>query len=439
MVIIAVVAASGLAVGKATLESAQVANTNNRMNVIETALLAYRRANDRLPCPGNATILPSDPDYGMQAANPGSCNGGTPARNFEFTTGGQTVVEGSVPVRSLNLPDEYMYDGWGHKFVYSVWAPATGMKAFINYGIAPNCGLMTVRNAVGAARTNRGLYTLLSMGNNGHGAYNIAGQKLSFASVNADEAINCHCNSAGSDTGYLGTYVQKDYTENPANPLDQFDDLVRFKERWQMQNYYDEYNPGGYLTCPSIGPGSRSYGTSAQDNVGTAMAMGDINGDGIQDLILGLPRQTGVGVAGSVAVVFGTSSGIPNPLLLSALTGTNGFMMNSTEINDWAGSALAVGDFNGDGVQDVVIGAPQGNANNGRVYVVYGHVGTWAASLSLAALSGSDGFVITNDMVSGSSENFGYALAVGDVNIDGYADMLVGAPAASSNKGAVYT
>ncbi len=436
--IVSVMAGSGMVVGKATMDSAEVATTNSRMQVIETALLAFRRANDRIPCPGNATILPSSGNYGKEAANSGTCTGGTPAANYSVTSGGSLIVEGSLPTRTLNLPDEYMYDGWGHKFVYSMWAPASGPRGFINYGVSSNCGLQSIRNSVGMARSNNGVYTLLSLGPNGHGAFNEMGQRLTSHSVNSDELINCHCNTNGADTGYTGTYVQKDTTENPANPLDVFDDVLIYKERWQLQNYYDEYNPGGYLVCPSNGPGLRTYGLAANDTIGYAMAMADVNGDGIQDLIIGIPRELAAGSAGSVAVVFGKATGLPNPLPLSGLDGTNGFMINSSESNDWAGAALTTGDFNGDNIPDIVIGAPHGNGSNGRAYVVFGHTGAWTPTVALSGLNGTTGFVITDNMASGSPELFGASMATGDITLDGRADLVVGAPGAASNKGSVY-
>lgn len=437
-VIVSVIAASGLVVGEATIESTRVVATNNRMDVIETALLAYRRANDRLPCPANLSLPNNNANYGVEAANPGTCTGGTPSASDSYSAGGDTVVEGAVPVRVLNLPDEFMYDGWGRRIVYAVWSPITGSKGFINYGVESNCGSMTIRNSVGAARSNRGLYTLLSHGANGHAGYNISGQRVSTTIVNVDEQINCHCNAAAAETGYLGTYVQRDYAEDPANPFNSFDDIVRFKERWQMQNYFDEYNPGGYLTCPSVGIGNRTYGTAANDNVGSAIALGDINADGFDDIAIGVPRTTAVGSAGSVAVVFGTADGIPNPLMLSALNGENGFWVNSSSIGDRAGSALVIGDLNEDGIKDLVIGAPGAFSGNGGVYTVYGHVNPWATTTSIASL-GADGFILENDVISGSNEAFGSAVAVGDISYDGRNDLVVGAPAASSNAGAVYT
>lgn len=435
-VIIAAVAGSGMVVGKATLDSAQVATTQMRLNTIETALLAFRRANDRIPCPADASLAPASAQYGREAANPGTCMGGTPAANFDASAGGSSIVEGALPVKALSLPDEFMYDGWGRKFAYAVWAPATGTRGFINYGISSNCGMQSIRNAVGMARSNNGVYTLVSFGPNGHGAYNEMGQRVGVQSVNADEHINCHCNMLAADTGYLGTYVQKDGTQNPANTLDVFDDIVRYKERWQLQNYYDEYNPGGYLVCPSTGPGLRSYGLASGDTVGVAEAVGDINGDGVQDLMVGIPRQLAGGSAGSVAVIFGKVNGLANPLPLSGLNGENGFMINSAEANDWAGTSLAVGDMNNDNVVDLAIGAPRAGADNGKLYVVYGHVAPWSATLNLGALTAAEGFAVTNDV--SAAGLFGRSVAFGDMTRDKLLDLVVGAPGAGAGNGAVY-
>lgn len=437
LVIIAVMTGSGMVVGKATMENAQVATTNTRILVIQNALLSFRRANERIPCPGNATLLATDVNYGKESANAGSCVGGTPAANYSAITGASTVVEGSIPTKTLSLPDEYMYDGWGRKFAYSVWANSTSAHAFVNYGVSSNCGMGTVRNSVGMARSNNAVYTLVSFGPNGHGAYNERGQRITSQSTNTDELINCHCNSAGADTGYLGTYVEKDFTENPNAPLDKFDDIVRYQERWQLQNYFDEYNPGGYLICPSTGPGLRSYGTAVGVNAGYAEVVGDINGDGYQDLIIGMPNVTS-GDPGKVAVVFGQATGLVNPLPLSGLNGTNGLVMSSIEAGDWAGAALAIGDVNNDNIPDLIIGAPRSGLGNGKVYVVYGHTGPWTPALNLSTLLVTQGFSLTDDVVSGSPEYFGSSVAAGDLNNDNATDFVVGAPGATSDAGAVY-
>lgn len=437
MVIIGVVVGAGLTVGKSTLESAQVVTTNKRMQAIHTALLAFRLANERIPCPADLSLTSASANYGVTAANPGTCTGGAPAANFSYTSSGSTVVEGGVPVRELSLPDEFMYDGWGRKFVYSVWAPMTSMQSFINYGVGPNCGQMTIRNSVGAARTNRGLYVLMSMGANGHGARNVMGQVTTTASVDPDTYINCHCDLAGGSTGYLGTYVQKDFTQDATNPNLTFDDIVEFKERWQLQSVFDEYNPGGFLNCPYLGTGSRTYSTTANSFYGSVMRIGDVNADGNNDLVVGMPRS-GASV-GAVVVIFGTAQGIPNPFNISALDGTNGFLIESGEAGDRAGQALSLADMNSDGITDIIIGAPAGNTNNGRIYVLYGHANPWTATVNLGTMAVTEGFQVTDDISSGTAEQFGTALSTGDLNEDGYMDIAVGAPGAASNSGTVYT
>jgi hypothetical protein len=104
-------------------------------------------------------------------------------------------------------------------------------------------------------------------------------------------------------------------------------------------------------------------------------AAGDVNGDGIGDVIIGAYRANLF--AGNSYVVFGSKNGLPNPLNLSSLDGSNGFAINGTAPGDTSGASVsAIGDFNGDGVDDVIIGAsnadPAGYKRAGSSYVVFG-------------------------------------------------------------------
>jgi hypothetical protein len=179
-------------------------------------------------------------------------------------------------------------------------------------------------------------------------------------------------------------------------------------------------------------------GAVAADRAGTSIAgAGDVNGDGVDDIIVGAPEanRDGRGDAGVVHVVFGRAT--RGTIDLGAL-GTGGFTIVGAAQNDELGSAVAgAGDVNGDGRDDVLIGAPNadnnGRANSGSAYVVFGRMAT--TTIDLTSL-GDAGFRI-DGVIPG--ENAGQAVAgAGDVNGDGRPDLLVGAPEASNELGAAY-
>ena len=89
---------------------------------------------------------------------------------------------------------------------------------------------------------------------------------------------------------------------------------------------------------------------------------GDINGDGVADLIIGadiLRDPNGNSTAGESYVVFGGSGvGSTGSINLSGLSGTDGFVLNGVDASDYSGRSVSgAGDINGDGVDDLIIGA----------------------------------------------------------------------------------
>jgi type II secretory pathway pseudopilin PulG len=263
ILVIALITGIGITSSIGLIEQSKYTATENKLNAIENALMSFRQNKNRLPCPGDLTLVSSNANYGVEAANPGTCSGGTPAANNISTVvaGSPLVMEGGVPVRGLNLPDEFMYDGWGRRINYAVTVGATDYDAFSV--IMPNetCGI-SVLDAADTARTSGAIYTLVSYGPNGHGAYLPNGTQMISGSTNASEAKNCHCDSAGVTATYLATYVQKSPTGDTAVSADVYDDLVRYKDRWQLENYDDTYNYTGYKG-PNLFVGFNRAGASS--------------------------------------------------------------------------------------------------------------------------------------------------------------------------------
>ncbi|MBC7987479.1 MAG: FG-GAP repeat protein, partial [Sphingomonadaceae bacterium] len=185
--------------------------------------------------------------------------------------------------------------------------------------------------------------------------------------------------------------------------------------------------------------GFRIDGIDADDLSGRAVASaGDVNGDGFDDVIVGAhgADPNGDSYAGESYVVFGSGAGFAATVDLTALDGSNGFRLNGIDAYDRSGFSVAsAGDVNGDGFDDVIIGAqyadPGGDGEAGESYVVFGSGAGFAASLDLAALDGDNGFRLDGidpADVSGTS-----VASAGDVNGDGFDDVIVGAHFADPN------
>src|SRR5262249_19394342 len=104
---------------------------------------------------------------------------------------------------------------------------------------------------------------------------------------------------------------------------------------------------------------------------------GDVNGDGFADLIIGAPYDSPHGTySGAPYVVFGKASGVAAQIDLPGLDGNDGIELSGVAAGDYSGGSVAsAGDVNGDGFDDMVIGArhadPNGD-NSGASYVVFG-------------------------------------------------------------------
>jgi hypothetical protein len=81
--------------------------TIQKLQKVEDAMRAFMAFNGRRPCPADGRYDISDTNFGIEAANPGSCTGGTPAAPLGPDAGTGNVVGGVIPTKTLGLPDDY--------------------------------------------------------------------------------------------------------------------------------------------------------------------------------------------------------------------------------------------------------------------------------------------------------------------------------------------
>ena len=192
--------------------------------------------------------------------------------------------------------------------------------------------------------------------------------------------------------------------------------------------------------------GFKIDGENSYDRLGWSLSSAsDVNGDGIDDFILGTYLSPSSGVGGTAYVIFGrdvsAEGAFPEFLNLSELDGSDGFKIVGGTSNDLLGRSVSgAGDINGDGVSDILVGAPRGsiggsNTESGVAYVIFGkdedQGAFFPAKYDVSTLDGSNGFRIDGEAI---GDLAGRAVsAAGDVNNDGVDDLLVGASRMPSN------
>lgn len=166
-------------------------------------------------------------------------------------------------------------------------------------------------------------------------------------------------------------------------------------------------------------------GARAGDQLAAMMVLTDVTGDGRDDLLMSAPMHDPLTPipartnAGALFVVVGGN--------IASMNVTNAdIVITGEENNDRFGVGLAAGDLTGDGIKDIMVGAPLNDRlgfNVGRVYLFVG-----GGSLSSMYSANADALISGQP----SNDNFGEVVSCGDVNADGFDDVVVGAPRASN-------
>jgi hypothetical protein len=176
---------------------------------------------------------------------------------------------------------------------------------------------------------------------------------------------------------------------------------------------------------------AKLIGVADRDHAGTSVASGDVDGDSFSDVFVGAPDEdAGGNAAGAVYLVLG--SGLSGTVDLSAADSK----IVGEATRDGAGTSLAgAGDVDGDGLDDLLVGAPGADSGGGDSGAAYLVLGTPAAALDLGAADAE---------IAGENASDAAGTSVGggeDADGDGYADLLVGAPgntAGGTGAGAAY-
>ena len=157
---------------------------------IEEALKNFVAMEGRLPCAAPLNAAPDDSDFGKEAAGP--CEGGALASGTYRMTGRDSmqVRVGAVPVRTLNIPDKMMMDGYGRRYVYAI----TEKLATTGADVKTDEGAIYMNNQDGHSISDQSgsiIYALMSPGDDVRGAFDEQGKLIQACESGTTAGSNC--------------------------------------------------------------------------------------------------------------------------------------------------------------------------------------------------------------------------------------------------------
>lgn len=190
-----------------------------------------------------------------------------------------------------------------------------------------------------------------------------------------------------------------------------------------------------YLSDLSAAQGFKLLGSGANTYTGYSVAVGDFNADGQPDLLVGAIYISAGN--GGAYLLYGVAGGFANPVDLASLTSGQGFRIDGIGPGAATGWSVArAGDLNQDGYQDFIIGSPEDSVGTGRATILYGSGGTVSGPVDLAMVSGTAGYQIFGAAPLSFAGNV--VGSIGDINSDGFTDLLVTAPGSAGGTGAAF-
>lgn len=300
LVIISVVMGGAMVLFTQSLDLQQVKETQFKMSAIQDALLKYRRAFNRIPCPADMTQsmdATSNNYYGVEAANNGTCTGGTPAANFSLaastftgnttnasavitsvsstaglsigtlvsgtgipagsyivsidsttqitlnnaatatnagiTISRYTVAAGMVPTKTLALPDDYAIDGWGRRILYAVDVNITAQSGASNIPVSDSSISRITVNDASGAAKTTAAVYLLLS----HGKNGHGGYNRSGGSTrfaNYTSADATELTNCHCDSSAAATAFSATFVQKAAS-VTAFDDIVVYATRADLR------------------------------------------------------------------------------------------------------------------------------------------------------------------------------------------------------------
>ena len=215
--------------------------TMQRMSAIQEQLTKYYSVFYRIPCPSRTDVAPGNSQFGAEGGPVGSCAHSSGILQPAIAAPTPKIVLGSVPTRVLNLPDEYMFDGWGRRIDYVVDIRYTTVTSTPLAGETLTTGAFTAINdyapdVIICTTTTcvvRGTYPviLMSHGVSGNGAVPIQGVTVNPdnrlrtlpSNGNTDERLNIELNGTAMLRG--GVFIHNPFLPSN-NTTSRFDMIV---------------------------------------------------------------------------------------------------------------------------------------------------------------------------------------------------------------------